>query len=282
MHHATREQVSLESVKMIFNISPPVQSSDCRLPITMGSRSKSLFSEWYIFGPETLEGLRTVATVPDHQSNKTCWHWDSFWYQKLLQYVGIENYVQKHIVKQCVFCIFPPPMKKKDSSSCPSIGFPYGAYTVLQQLPKLANGAIIHGYQTCPLVEFFSPRTGAWTDLIFCLHNPGWKPEFQICWLSKITPPILHCLCLLDLCACNELVSECQLPECQLPECQLPECQLPKYQLPKCQLSEYQLPNFYSLQLIMPAFYVGNCCCVSHHRSNSSKVVAIAVYVESK
>ena len=30
------------------------------------------------------KGLSMVATVPDHQSTKTCWGWDNFQYPKLL------------------------------------------------------------------------------------------------------------------------------------------------------------------------------------------------------
>ena len=29
------------------------------------------------FRTSDFKGLSTVATVPDHQSNKTCWGWDS-------------------------------------------------------------------------------------------------------------------------------------------------------------------------------------------------------------
>ena len=35
-----------------------------------------------IFSELRLQGLSTVATVPDHQSNKTCWGWDSLQHPK--------------------------------------------------------------------------------------------------------------------------------------------------------------------------------------------------------
>ena len=43
---------------------------------------------------------------------------------------------------------------------------------MLQQLQYLASDNIIHGYQTCPLVEFFFPRIGARMDVMFRLLNP--------------------------------------------------------------------------------------------------------------
>ena len=48
---------------------------------------------------------------------------------------------------------FLPPPKRKDNSSCPSIGFAYG--TMLQQLQNLTGDVITHGYQTCPPIESF-------------------------------------------------------------------------------------------------------------------------------
>ena len=36
------------------------------------------------FRNSDFKGLSTVATVPDHQRNKTCWCWDSFRHPKLL------------------------------------------------------------------------------------------------------------------------------------------------------------------------------------------------------
>ena len=76
---------------------------------------------------------------------------------------------------------------------------------MLQQLQNLASYNIIHAYQTCLLVESFFPRIGAWTDVV--CRIPGRRlfgVEFQVCWLSNISAPILQFLCLLDLCACNE------------------------------------------------------------------------------
>ena len=66
---------------------------------------------------------------------------------------------------------------------------------MLQQLQNLASDDIIHGYQTCPLVESFFPRMGAWTDVVCRIR--GRRPfgvEFQVCW-SNIS---------LNLCARNE------------------------------------------------------------------------------
>ena len=44
---------------------------------------------------------------------------------------------------------------------------------MLQQLQNLASDDIIHGYQTCPLVEYLFPRTGARTGVMFRLLNLG-------------------------------------------------------------------------------------------------------------
>ena len=48
----------------------------------------------------------------------------------------------------------------------------------------------------------------AWTDVMFCLLNPWYRRlfgvEFQACWLSTISTPILQFLCLLEICACNK------------------------------------------------------------------------------
>ena len=48
-----------------------------------------------------------------------------------------------------------PLLERKDNSSHPSVGFANKPHTMLQQLHNLAIDDIIHGYQTCLLVEFF-------------------------------------------------------------------------------------------------------------------------------
>ena len=61
--------------------------------------------ELIYFRNAVFKGLITVATVPDHHSNKTYWQWDNFRYPKLLYYTGMENHIRKYIVKQRVtFC----------------------------------------------------------------------------------------------------------------------------------------------------------------------------------
>ena len=71
---------------------------------------------------------------------------------RLSQYVRIENYVRKKLVKQQT-TFFLLLLKGKAISSCHSIGFEYGpipccsSYKIWQ--------ATIHDYQTCPLIELF-------------------------------------------------------------------------------------------------------------------------------
>ena len=78
----------------------------------------------------------------------------------------MENCIRKYILKQGKTIIVP--------------AFPMALYTgpyILQQLQNLTSDDIIHGYQTCPLIEsFFFPRTGDRTDVtdvMFHLLNPG-------------------------------------------------------------------------------------------------------------
>ena len=65
--------------------------------------------------------LSAVATMPDHQSNKTCRRWDSFQCPRLLQYVKIENHVQKYIVRITFFRL----LVNEKTITCPSIGIAY-------------------------------------------------------------------------------------------------------------------------------------------------------------
>ena len=60
------------------------------------SRGKLEFILGLILSDFRLQGdLSTIATVPDHHSNKTCWHWDSFRYPKLFKYAVIEHDYQQ-------------------------------------------------------------------------------------------------------------------------------------------------------------------------------------------
>ena len=43
-----------------------------------------IFVTLIYFRNSDFKGLSTVASVPDHQSNKTCWDWESFRHPKLL------------------------------------------------------------------------------------------------------------------------------------------------------------------------------------------------------
>ena len=135
------------------------------------------------FWTTDFKGLSTVATVLDHQNSETCWCWDSFWYPKLLQYEGIKSHVRKHVAKLCVKF---SASSEKDSSYCPSIGFPYEPiYHAAAVVINLASDNIIHGYQTYPLVEFF-PRTGA-SNISFakCRVEEDFTKKTCLHWVSE-------------------------------------------------------------------------------------------------
>ena len=53
--------------------------------------------------------LSAVTTVPDHQRNKTCT--GIVFNTQDYQYVGIENHVQKYIVRITFFCLLAPERK---------------------------------------------------------------------------------------------------------------------------------------------------------------------------
>ena len=102
----------------------------------------------------------TVATVPDHQSSKTSWNCDSFWYLKLLWYRD----ERLHPNISCILLSLP---RKKTLFHWPCLQ----AHTILQQFPNLKWLSDVSASRTLFL------RTDAWA----------------------FSPPILQFLCLLDL-----------------------------------------------------------------------------------
>ena len=97
--------------------------------------------------------LSTLTTVTDHQSNKICRCWDSFRYPRLVQYAGIENHVQKYIVKQQIF--FPRLLQKGKTIV---FVLPLALHTSpchAATLTKFGQRRYNNGYQTYPLVESF-------------------------------------------------------------------------------------------------------------------------------
>ena len=60
----------------------------------IGTKAKIYSRTDIISDSRNFKGLSTVATVPDHQSNKTCQRWETFQYLIILQYTGIESHVR--------------------------------------------------------------------------------------------------------------------------------------------------------------------------------------------
>ena len=116
--------------------------------------------------------------MPDHHSNKTCRRWDSFQYPRILEYAGIENHVQKYILKQRVtfFCLL---RKGKTIVLALPLALhmgPYHAAAVTKfdwqhyntWLSDLSANRIVF------------PRTGDWTDVMFRISgNMGQKRTFD-------------------------------------------------------------------------------------------------------
>ena len=116
------------------------------------------------------------------------------------------RHIRKYVVKT-THKYFTTSFNRKDYSCCPPIDLAY------EPLPYCSSSQIWPAMRYNRLLSdlfisrSFFPRTGAWTDVIFCLYIPGRRlfgVEFQVCWLPNISPPILQFLCLLDLCVPNK------------------------------------------------------------------------------